>query len=131
MATIVGKETFDIKDAEEVAKSLKAAMKGIGTDERRIIAEIVAHNNKQRQLIKEKYIAMYGKTLEEDLKSELGGKFERVVVDLLKPRYEYEAECVKQAIQGLGTDERVLIDLLCTKEADELQVLKSTFKNCK
>ena len=86
-------------EAENIAKSFKEAMKGFGTDEKRIIKEITQLTNQQRQIVKEKYLAIYGHTLEEDLKSELKGDFEDIVIALLKPRYDYEAECVKKAIK--------------------------------
>ena len=73
-------------------------MKGIGTDEKRVIKEIISLNNHQRQIVKEKYKLMYGHSLEEDLKSELNGDFEDIVVALLKPKYQYEAECLRSAI---------------------------------
>ncbi len=50
-----------MEQAEESAKSLNKAMKGFGTDETRLIKEIVGQSNGQRQLIKEKYLALYGK----------------------------------------------------------------------
>jgi hypothetical protein len=73
-------------------------MKGIGTDEKRIIREIIEHTNAQRQLIKQKYQIMYGHSLEQDLKSELSGNFEDVVIALLEPSLEYEARCLRDAI---------------------------------
>jgi len=36
-------------------------MEGIGSDKDRIIKEIVSHSNSFRQLIKEKYMSLYGK----------------------------------------------------------------------
>lgn len=54
--------------------------------------------NQQRQIVKEKYLNMYGHTLDEDLKAELNGCFEDIIVALLKPRFEYEAECIRKAI---------------------------------
>jgi hypothetical protein len=33
----------------------------IGTDEARLIKEIIGHNNAQRQLIKKQYLTLYGK----------------------------------------------------------------------
>ena len=45
---------------EQVALSFQKAMKGIGTDENRIIREVLAYNNKQRQLIKSKYLVLTG-----------------------------------------------------------------------
>ena len=46
---------------EEAAQSLHKSMKGFGTDEARLIKEIVNHRNADRQLIKAKYMTMYGK----------------------------------------------------------------------
>jgi annexin A7/11 len=41
---------------------------------------------------------MYGHSLEQDLKSELSGNFEDVVIALLEPSIEYEARCLRDAI---------------------------------
>lgn len=128
MATINGKAGFSDKDAEEAAKSFKKAMKGIGTDEKRIIKEMLAFSNAQRQDIKEKYYNMYGKTLDEDLKSELTGNFDDIVIALLMPRFVYEAECMNKAIKGFGTKEKVIIELLCSKEAAEIEQLKQVYQ---
>ena len=46
---------------EEAAINLHKAMQGIGTDEKSLIKEIVSHNNAFRQLVKEKYMTLYGK----------------------------------------------------------------------
>ena len=42
---------------------------------------------------------MYGHKLEEDLKSELSGDFEDVVIALLEPKVEYDAHCLRNAIR--------------------------------
>lgn len=42
-----------------------------------------------------------------DLKKELGGHFEDVVLALFYPRYERDARFLHHAIKGLGTDEQV------------------------
>ena len=36
-------------------------MEGIGADKDRIIKEIITHSNSFRQLVKEKYLTLYGK----------------------------------------------------------------------
>lgn len=78
-------ETANMQQAiEESAKNLKKAMKGLGTDEKVIIEELVHHSNKKRQLIKEKYLALYGKTLEEEIKTEISGNFLKSVLALLE-----------------------------------------------
>jgi len=117
-----------MSQTEDAAKSFNKAMKGMGTDESRIIKEVLAHANGQRQLIKKQYKTMYGHTLEEDLKSEINGNFLKGVLSLLEPTDEYEAHCVKRAIKGIGTDEQILIQTLCPKEAHEIEILKAAYQ---
>ena len=70
-----------------------------GTDEKRIIREIVKLSNAQRQIVKQVYFTLYGKKLEEDLKSELSGNFEKSVLALLDQVDEYEAKCLREAMK--------------------------------
>lgn len=116
---------------EEAAKSFRKAMKGLGTDEKRVIKELCAHNIAQRQLIKAEYLTMYGKTLEEDLKSEISGHFLKGVLGLLMETDEYEATCLREAMKGLGTNEKVMVELLCTKNAYEIRHMAEVFKRRK
>ena len=70
-------------NVKEVCESLNKSMKGLGTDEGRLIKEIATHTNSQRQLIKQQYLTMYGKTLEEHIKSEISGNFISIYVRFL------------------------------------------------
>jgi hypothetical protein len=117
-----------MEQAEEAAKSLNKSMKGIGTDEKRLIKEIVSHSNGTRQLIKEKYLTLYGKRLEEDIKSEIKGDFLNGVLALLEPTDEYEARNLRDGIKGIGTKEKIVIQTLCPKEAHEIEILKAAYK---
>jgi len=49
---------------------------------------------------------------------------------LLQPTDEYEATCLMQAMKGLGTDEKVMIELLCTKNSHEIRHMQKVFKRC-
>jgi len=40
------------------------------------------------------------------------------------------AKCVIKAMRGLGTDEQILIQTLCPKEAHEVEILKAAYKGC-
>ena len=50
-------------------KALRAAMKGIGTDEAAIISILTSRNNAHRYMLKQRYKELIGRDLIKDLKS--------------------------------------------------------------
>lgn len=96
------------------AETLRAAMKGLGTDEEEILQLLTARSNGQRQEIAAKFGEMFERDLVDDLKSELGGSFETVVVALMSDPVEFLCAELHAAMDGCGTSESVLIEVLCT-----------------
>ncbi|XP_064625998.1 annexin A6-like [Lineus longissimus] len=113
---------------EDAAAKLRKAMKGLGTDEDAIIDVLAAHDNAQRREIAKKFQVMYGKDLVDNIKSEVSGNFKDLCTALLKEPLMYEVELVHDAMAGLGTDERDLIDIICTKNNHEIKTLKDKYK---
>uniref|UniRef100_A0A8C9QUF7 Annexin n=1 Tax=Spermophilus dauricus TaxID=99837 RepID=A0A8C9QUF7_SPEDA len=125
-----------------------------GTNEQAIIDVLTKRSNAQRQQISKSFKAQFGKDLTETLKSELSGKFERLIVALMYPPYRYEAKELHDAMQGSrddvsgfvdpglalqdaqdlyeagekihGTDEMKFITILCTRSATHLMRVKCT-----
>ncbi|XP_014670294.1 PREDICTED: annexin-B12-like [Priapulus caudatus] len=110
------------------AEVIRKAMKGFGTDEKAIIDVLAHRNNAQRQKITLDFKTMYGKDLIKELKSELSGKFEDVILALLMKPSDYDAMCIYNAIQGLGTDEGALIEILCTRSNKQMLEIKQAYK---
>lgn len=125
MATVFPSEDFSVENASE---KLRKAMKGLGTDEAAIIKVLASHNNEQRQEIEKMFKTMYGKDLRDDLKSELRGNFEDVVIALLDPPRVYDAKELKRAMKGAGTDEETLIEILCTRSNSQIAEIKHHYK---
>jgi len=42
-----------------------------------------------------------------------------------------EAQCLFDAMKGIGTDEKCLIQIICTKEPHQIKHLTETYKRCK
>ncbi|XP_074058227.1 annexin A13-like [Macrotis lagotis] len=98
------------------------------TDETAIIEVLSSRTIDQRQQIKNKYKTTYGKDLEEVLKSELSGNFEKTALALLDLPNEYSARELHKAMKGLGTDESVLIEILCTRTNKEIKAIKEAYQ---
>lgn len=110
------------------AETLYKAMKGIGTNEQAIIDVLTKRTNVQRQQIAKSFKAQFGKDLTETLKSELSGKFERLIVALMYPPYRYEAKELHDAMKGLGTKEGVIIEILASRTKNQLREIMKAYE---
>ncbi|XP_064200501.1 annexin A5a isoform X1 [Anguilla rostrata] len=115
-------------NAKQDAEFLHKAMKGIGTDEEAILRLLVSRCNSQRQEIKAAYKTRYGKDLVSELQSELGGKFEMLVVALMTPRILYDVTELKNAIKGAGTEEAVLVEILASRTPEQIKEIVKAYK---
>lgn len=115
--------------ASDDGDALRAAMKGFGTDEQAIIDILTARSNAQRQEIAKYFLAEYGRDLIADLKSELGGKFEDVIIALMYPPVKYLCKELHKAMDGIGTNESVLVEILCTKTNAEIKEIVKTYED--
>ncbi|XP_063994637.1 annexin B9-like isoform X1 [Diachasmimorpha longicaudata] len=123
--TVVPYSDFDPRTDAEI---LRKAMKGFGTDEKAIINVLANRNNIQRQEIEKQFKTLYGKDLKSDLKSELSGNFEALIIAMITPLPEYYAKELHEAMSGIGTEECVLIEVMCTMSNHEIRVIGQVYE---
>ncbi|KAF5288083.1 hypothetical protein FQR65_LT12133 [Abscondita terminalis] len=123
--TVYPRDGFSVVEDGE---TLRAAMKGLGTDEEAVIDIICTRSNWQRQQIATFFEQELGRDLIDDLKSELGGHFEDVIVALVRPPNEFLCKQLHKAMKGAGTDEDTLIEILCSRNNDEIRDLVDTYE---
>lgn len=63
-----------------------------------------------------------------DLKSELSGNFEDLILALMTPTVEYQAKELHEAISGVGTNEKTLVELLCSATNQEIHNMRAAYE---
>jgi len=113
---------------ESDAVALYSAMKGAGTDENVIISVICQRSYRQLKKIEHVYQQMFGQELLADIKSDLSGDFEKLALTLFRSNVEQDAVALREAVAGLGTDEKAIIDILCTRDNSEINLIKTVYR---
>lgn len=67
---------------------------------------------------------MFGRDFLDDLKLELIGKFEKLIVVLMKFFWFYDVYELKYVLKGVGINEKVLIEIIVLRIFEELRVIK-------
>ena len=85
------------------AECLYYAMKGAGTDETCLIEIIASRPNWLMQKIKLKYKELYNKELEEDVKGDTSGDFQKLLIGLLKCNRSENKEINREECQKIAS----------------------------
>jgi len=123
--TVVPVQDFD---PEEDSKVLYGAMKGLGTNEKKIINIVANRSSAQLVAVEKKFGTMYGEDLKKWLGKELRGHLEKVVLGRFFEPCHYQAYVLRRAMAGMGTNERALIDVICTKNSREMALVKRAYE---
>jgi len=73
--------------------------------------------------------ARHGKALSYTLEKELGGWYETAMLSLIKGPLIYDAHLVHRAAQGMGTDEKLLTELVIGRTPYSLDLLKAAYRH--
>ncbi|CAJ0582268.1 unnamed protein product, partial [Mesorhabditis spiculigera] len=97
-------------------------------DKETVINLLTSISNAQRQQIRGPYKLKYGKELDEALDKKFSGDLESAILALVDTPLEYDLKQLKKAMKGLGTDEAVLIEILCSRTPDQLRAIRAGYE---
>ena len=115
-------------DYEKDAEMMRAAMRGSGTDEDEIISLTASKNNSQRQELRKTYKASFGRDLLEDLESDLGGNFAKVVIAMYMSPIEYDTKELRAAMEGMGTNEDTVSEIIGSRNNNRIKEVCGLYK---
>lgn len=116
------------EEIEEACNEIRAACKGWGTSEKRLINAIGSTTGEDRMKIAIKYQDMFEKDLIDVMESECGsGDFGLALQYLAMSPVAAECAMIKKACDGLGTNEKLLYTILCGRSNKDMEMLKKTF----
>ncbi|KAM6942661.1 annexin A2-B-like [Xenentodon cancila] len=123
--TVVRVRDFD--PARDAAR-IDTAIKTKGVDEQTVIDILTRRSYEQRKDIAFEYERIAKKDLASALKGALSGSLEALMLGLLKSTTQYDASELKASMKGLGTDEETLIELVCSRNNEELTEIKKVYR---
>jgi len=108
-------------------EAIRKAMKGFGTNEKALIENICDKTFDEMQDIIAAFNEEYDRDMVDDIKSECSGNFEKVLVGLCTPRAKYDAALLQKAFKGMGTNEKLMIEVMCFRTKDELKEIQEAY----
>ncbi len=64
------------------------------------------------------------------MKSELSGTFEKIMVALCLPVADFMAREMYEAVNGMGTKEGTLVEILCSGTNQEIREINAAYLRC-
>uniref|UniRef100_A0A3Q2FT95 Annexin n=1 Tax=Cyprinodon variegatus TaxID=28743 RepID=A0A3Q2FT95_CYPVA len=123
--TVVPAKDFD--PGQDAAR-IETAIKTKGVDEQTIIDILTRRSYEQRREIAFEYERIAKKDLNAALKGALSGSLESLMLGLMKSTAQFDASELKSSMKGLGTDEEALIELVCSRNNEELTEIKKVYR---
>lgn len=103
-------------------------MKGFGTDEKTLIRVLSSKDPLQMEVLKSTYHREFRRSLESDVISETGGWLEKGLVALIQGPLLHDCHSLYNAMNGPGTKEKVLNDVLLSRSNADLKAIKGRYQ---
>lgn len=114
-------------DFRQEADALRKAMKGFGTDEATLIQVLSRLDPLQMAAVRSKYTSHIGRDLYKDVKSETSGYLEMGLLAIIEGPLMHDAILVREAVEGMGTKEWLLNDVLLGRSNADLNAIKNAY----
>lgn len=102
-------------------------MKGFGTDEKLLIRTLADKDPLQIEAIKAAFHREFNRDLVKDIKKETSGDLEYGLMAVAHGPLLADVHALREALNGAGTNEKLLNDVLLSRSNADIQAIKSTY----
>lgn len=121
------------------AARIREAVEGWGTDEEALIGVLSNRSNAEIREIARAYQQVYGESLEERIESETSGDLRTSLLSMLRGdrsetsavdpvKVSRDVVRIREAVDGWGTDEEALVDVLTNRSTAEIQAIQTAYQ---
>ncbi|KAF2897863.1 hypothetical protein ILUMI_08314 [Ignelater luminosus] len=121
------REVYNLR-AEDV-RTLRNALEAPEPDAKAIIHVLAHRSNLERVDIANLYENIHKQPLVKDLGSKLTGWFKELIIALMMQPTQFYVKQLYDAVNGAGTDEDALIDILCSLNNDEIRRIRKLYEH--
>ncbi|PNI22852.1 ANXA9 isoform 3 [Pan troglodytes] len=121
--------TFLNFSVDKDAQRLLRAITGQGVDRSAIVDVLTNRSREQRQLISRNFQERTQQDLMKSLQAALSGNLERIVMALLQPTAQFDAQELRTALKASDSAVDVAIEILATRTPPQLQECLAVYKH--
>jgi len=103
-------------------------MKGFGTDEKMLIRHLADKDPLQVEVIRTSFNKLHSRHLLNDVQSEVSGYLEEGLCAIIRGPLQQDVFLLRDAMDGPGTKEKVLNDVLLGRSNADIQAIKSLYQ---
>ncbi|KAJ0424907.1 hypothetical protein BJY00DRAFT_275506 [Aspergillus carlsbadensis] len=115
-------------DFRREADALRKAMKGFGTDEKALIQVLSKLDPLQSAAVRATYTTHIRRDLHADVKSETSSYFRQALLAIIDGPLLHDAASAREAVEGIGTKEWLLNDILLGRSNADLNAIKTSYE---
>ncbi|KAF4157411.1 hypothetical protein CNMCM6069_005630 [Aspergillus lentulus] len=116
-------------DFRREADLLRKAMKGFGTDEKTLIQVLSKLDPLQMAAVRSTYTNHLHRDLSKDVKSETSSYFRQALLAIIDGPLLHDVQSAREAVQGLGTKEWLLNDVILGRSNADLNAIKAAYEH--
>lgn len=115
-------------DVSRAADECRAAMKGFGTNEDKLIRTLAPLGPLEIEAVKVAFHQRHKRDLMKDVHSETSGYFREGLEAIIRGPLDQDCHVIKEALDGIGTKESALDDALLGRSNADVNAIKAHFQ---